>query len=187
MPTIAEEKKRLRKAIKELKVHLTASEKLQAEQRVLDGLLAINQVNKSRKIAIYNSLADELPTKNIIKALIGLGHDIYLPVISGEDIIFRQYISDDSLEVESTFGIKEPKHGKLLNIKETFTIIVPGIAFTQTGNRLGRGGGYYDRFLNSCKNNGIYPYKIGIAFECQKVKSIPIDSFDIPMDSVLFG
>jgi len=70
-------------------------------------------------------------------------------------------------------------------------VIVPGLAFDEKGHRLGKGKGYYDRFLshtiNSLEAKGLQkPYLMGIAFSCQKVELVPCSSFDILVDQVIF-
>jgi 5-formyltetrahydrofolate cyclo-ligase len=60
-------------------------------------------------------------------------------------------------------------------------ILVPGIAFDPQGHRLGRGKGYYDRFLAAHPDI----YKIGVCFDFQKVPEVPVDEFDIPVDEVV--
>ena len=83
------------------------------------------------------------------------------------------------------FGVLEPPFDKYrvgepeaLNL-----VIVPGLGFDREGGRLGRGGGYFDRFLEKAAG----AYKIGLAFECQMVDRIPREGNDILMDEVLIG
>jgi len=179
-----EAKKTLRKEIKSLKAHLSDSQKLKAEEKVLGGLLRDKRFIASHNIIAYSSLPDELPTDNIIHTLIKQGHDIYLPVIVGDNIEFHMYEGEENLFSESLFGIKEPTSScKSLPDDEPVSIIVPGIAFTIDGKRLGRGGGYYDRYLTKQKNS----YKVGVGFACQCVSEIPTEDFDITMDKVIFG
>lgn len=187
MMTISEQKKELRKEIKIQKAHLNDSQKQQAAKQVLDGLLRIPQIKSTHNIAIYNSLPDELPTQGIIEELIKQGHSIYLPVITGQDITFRKYDTIADMTAEPCYGIKEPTNGQLLPFNKPFVIVVPGIAFTTDGIRMGRGGGYYDRFFESCTNNKITPYKIGICFKCQICDHIPTEPFDIRMDKILYA
>ncbi|MCQ2229901.1 MAG: 5-formyltetrahydrofolate cyclo-ligase [Bacteroidales bacterium] len=179
-----EAKKSLRKEIKSLKARLTESQKQEAEEIVLGGLLRDKRFMSCQNIIAYSSLPDELPTSKIISELMRYGHNIYLPVIIGENIEFHLYEGVENMKEEVQFGIKEPLQScRVLPENEAVSIIVPGIAFTTTGKRLGRGGGYYDRYLTKQKNS----YKVGVAFKCQCVTDIPTDEFDISMDKVLFG
>lgn len=178
-----EAKKALRKEIKTLKAHLTDAQKQEAEEKVLGGLLCDTKLMSCHNIIAYSSLPDELPTERIIRTLISRGHSVYLPVINGDNIEFHQYNNDDEMQVDNPYGISEPKQGQILPDNEPVSIIVPGIAFTANGKRLGRGGGYYDRFLETKKNS----YKVGVGFLCQCVEDIPTEDFDIAMDRVIFG
>ena len=78
------------------------------------------------------------------------------------------------------YGIPEPKLKKKV-VPEV--LLIPMVAFDTKLNRLGYGGGYYDRFLKKNEKNNII--KIGLAIECQKVKKLPTNSFDKKMDYIL--
>ena len=80
------------------------------------------------------------------------------------------------------FGIREPAPGPQL--EKLDLIVVPGLAFTVTGNRLGRGAGYYDRFLATVPTTTL---KVGVCFEFQLVPQIPSESHDVIMDVVVHG
>jgi 5-formyltetrahydrofolate cyclo-ligase len=64
-----------------------------------------------------------------------------------------------------------------------YLLILPGIAFDENRNRLGYGGGYYDRFLE--KYAGYDIYKLMLAYELEKVDKLPVESYDIPSDKVI--
>ena len=182
-----EQKKTIRQEIKSAKLLLTPTKRTEAELKVLDALKNNTHVVHCRNIAIYHSLPDELPTGNIIEHLLQEGHNVFLPVINGENIVFRQYIDSQCLRKDGKFGIAEPQNSDLLPFNEPFVVITPGIAFTATGQRIGRGGGYYDRFFAQCKSKNASFYTIGIAYKCQQRQTLPVESFDVEMDCVYFG
>ncbi len=104
---------------------------------------------------------------------------LYLPRVEGSEILFYKVYDFNNLTTGS-FGIKEPKPiEKLIGTLNTLCI-VPALAYTKCGKRLGRGGGYYDRFLESFKG-----VKIGICYSDYLLSKIPTESFDIDVDAVI--
>jgi 5-formyltetrahydrofolate cyclo-ligase len=84
--------------------------------------------------------------------------------------------------IPGRFGIREPAPGR--SPKQLDLIVVPGLAFSAQGNRLGRGGGFYDRFLATLPQT---TFKLGVCFEFQRVSSIPHEPHDVTMDAVVSG
>jgi len=181
------DKKAIRQEIKIAKQTLTTDMRIEAEKEILNLLLQNEHIKKCHNIALYYSLPDELPTHNIINKFITMGYNIFLPVITEKDIVFKKYDSSIKLQNEEKFGIAEPTSTPLLPLDEPFIVITPGIAFTTDGIRLGRGGGYYDRFFYHCKQLNCNIYKIGIAYKCQKRQMLPNETFDVKMDCVYFA
>jgi 5-formyltetrahydrofolate cyclo-ligase len=77
-------------------------------------------------------------------------------------------------------GLREPVGGTVIDPKDLGVVIVPGLAFDERGNRLGRGGGFYDRFLATTP-----AFRIGVCFEVQLASSVPAGPLDVPMDAVV--
>lgn len=162
------------------------------QQRLLhsvnEGAAVISQLQQHPRIAegktilLYCALPDEVPTMDFMEWLTVQGKRVLLPrVISDTDMELRRYTGHADLE-KGAFGILEP-------VGETFTdyaaidvAVVPGMAFDREGHRLGRGKGYYDRFLSRIP----YVYKIGVCFPWQVVDSVPTDGYDMRMDEVIF-
>jgi 5-formyltetrahydrofolate cyclo-ligase len=84
--------------------------------------------------------------------------------------------------IPGRLGLREPAAGR--SPKQLDLIVVPGLAFSTEGNRLGRGGGFYDRFLATVPRTTL---KIGVCFEFQQVSSIPHEPHDVTMDVVVAG
>jgi 5-formyltetrahydrofolate cyclo-ligase len=94
----------------------------------------------------------------------------------------HEYLGPDSLLPSEPYGILEPTTPELSIINcQLSIVIVPGMAFDKQGHRLGRGKGYYDRFLSRVPNI----YKIGVCFPFQLVESVPSEETDILMDEVI--
>lgn len=96
---------------------------------------------------LYCSLPDEVDTHEMIKTLKEMGKKILLPaVVSDTEMELRLYESDNDLQI-GKFNIMEPVGKAFNNVEEIDVMIIPGMGFDRQGNRLGRGKGYYDRFL----------------------------------------
>lgn len=126
---------------------------------------------------LYFPYGKEVCTINLIKKLHKLGKEIYLPVVIGNIMEFRQFISFDTLK-KGNFGILEPE-GNLLN-KKPDIMCVPGVAFDNECNRIGYGGGFYDKYISE-NNNCI---KSAFAYDFQIVDKIETECFDIPVDEI---
>lgn len=176
-------KKEIRQQIRRAKETLTLSDKLMAEESVLNRLKNNKHITSAKNIVAYWAMEDELPTQKIIETLWNNGQNIFLPIIVGDEIEFRQYEGINSLKAEPKYGILEPTSPTTLSEEADAVVLVPGIAFSKNGARLGRGGGYYDKILARLRD----AYKIGIAFRCQEREDIPTETFDIDMDEVIFG
>ena len=126
---------------------------------------------------MYWSLDDELPTHQFIEKW-SANKQIILPAISGEDMILKKYSETKHL-ITGKLGISEPAIDGDYDGKIDL-VIVPGIAFDKSKNRLGRGKGFYDRYFN---HNEVY--KIGICFNFQLLKTIPATLHDVKMDKII--
>lgn len=136
---------------------------------------------KAHIVLLYYSLSDEVNTHTFIRKW-SKCKKILLPVVQGLDIELRTYQTDAFL-VSSAFHIQVPQGPTFTDFSQIDLIIVPGVAFTSQGYRLGRGGGYYDRFLSK---PSICPIpRIGICFPCQLLRELPVEPHDIAMDRVI--
>ena len=118
----------------------------------------------------------------LIDDLVAEGKVILLPkVIDQATMELRRYAGPYDL-VEGAFGIMEPSGEPFTDYSLIDVALIPGIAFDAQGHRLGRGRGYYDRFLNSME---VRPQLLGLCFDFQKVDEVPVDAFDVTIDEVV--
>ena len=129
-------------------------------------------------IAIYYAMEDEVHTSGIIEEWYNRKR-IALPVISGGNIHFCTYTGKENL-AKNAFHIQEPTSTEVIPVEEIDLFIVPGVAFDRKGNRLGRGKGYYDKYMA-----GITKPMIGICFDFQLIDSIPAEEHDIKMNMII--
>ncbi len=132
-------------------------------------------------VLLYSALPDEVPTLPLLNRLSTEGKTVLLPrVVSDTDMELRRYTGPNDLE-QGAFGIMEPTGELFTDYDDIDVAVVPGMAFDREGHRLGRGKGYYDRFLARLPHT----YKIGVCFPFQLVDLVPADAHDILMDEVI--
>ncbi len=132
-------------------------------------------------IALYHSLSDELPTLEVMQRW-GSDKRIVLPRV-GCDCAMEFYECSEASLAQGAYGILEPQGETPFSAADIDLIIVPGVAFTLSGGRLGRGKGYYDRYLSRPDFRG---FKIGVCYPHQIVDSLPVEEHDVLMDLVCF-
>lgn len=138
---------------------------------------------EAQVIVAYYSLSDEVDTHQLIDDLIAKGKTVYLPRVVSEDTMeLCRYTGDKSLR-KGSFGIMEPIGLPMMDYMSVDAVLVPGMAFDSAGHRLGRGKGYYDRFLASLSEPS--PKLIGVCFDFQKVERVPTESYDVAVDIVI--
>ena len=112
---------------------------------------------------------------------------VFLPLITGKEMTFRRVFSLEKTElVPNKWGIFEPESRLPAGRGEDFSrplMLLPGVAFTMDGRRLGRGGGFYDRYLEKGRGNLILA---GTAYPCQIVDDLPAEPHDVLMDKVFY-
>ncbi|MBR3661093.1 MAG: 5-formyltetrahydrofolate cyclo-ligase [Bacilli bacterium] len=170
-------KDKLRKQILEKRLNIT-NKKLK-EDIITEKLLNNEIVKESQNILVYISLSNEVSTVSLIENLFKLKKNIYAPKVVDKNIKFYKLNKDDKL-LKGKYGIMEPISNEELKSYENSVVIVPGLMFDKSGNRLGYGGGYYDRFL---ENKNIY--KIGICFKEFLVGELKSLNHDIKMDLII--
>ena len=130
----------------------------------------------ARTILLYYSLPDELPTHTFLQES-SSSKTILLPAIATNNLELRIYKGPDSLRV-GTYHIAEPIGKPYTDYGTIDLCLIPGVAFDKKGIRLGRGKGYYDRFLPL-----LQAPKVGIGYDCQLIDDVlPEESHDIRMD-----
>lgn len=174
---IKEEKKAIRKMIAEKKKTITKEEKDRLSDIILEKLEKSEHFINAQNVLLYYSLPDEVQTEKFIKKWNNI-KNIILPVVNGNDLLLRKYNS--SIIASGHYSIMEPTKGELINPSDIDFAIIPGVAFDQSNNRLGRGKGFYDRLLPqlNCK-------MVGLAFHFQMIENIPIEVFDKKLDDVI--
>ena len=176
-------KEELRRSVRRLKQQYTPA---QLEELSLPVIARLRpRLVEAQTILAYYSLPDEVCTRQLIDELIADGKTVLLPkVLDAGRMELRHYTGPHDL-TEGAYGIMEPVGEPFTDYALIDIALIPGMAFDVAGHRLGRGRGYYDRFLNSQLSIVHCPLLIGLCFDFQKVPVLPYDDHDIPVDIVI--
>lgn len=180
MPDLQEDKEKssLRRLLLQKRDTISADYISIASKQIQKNLKKIEAYRVAKKIAGYYSIGSEVRTGSIIQEILADGKTVALPRVVEDKIVFCEVRSFDELE-KGEFGIMEPKLS--CPITNNFDIIlVPAIAMTKEGQRLGYGMGYYDRFLANTTAT-----TIALAYSKLLVKSIPRSNHDITIQWIV--
>ncbi|MGB2078918.1 MAG: 5-formyltetrahydrofolate cyclo-ligase [Vibrio sp.] len=175
---------KIRQQVRERRRNLTHDEQKQASIDLISQVKQLPELASCQHIALYLAQDGELDTKPLIDWLWQQGKHIYLPVIhpfSKGQLLFVRYQAETAL-VSNQYKILEPPLDvtKLCPQAQMDLIFSPLVAFDPTGQRLGMGGGYYDRYFEYF--NG---HKIGLAHDCQCVAALETCAWDQPLDKII--
>lgn len=175
-------KEEVRRKILSIRDSLDPAEAKQKSRLIFLNLKKLRIFNDARVIHTYvSSKKNEVDTIEIIDYLLSQGKRVIVPVIDKERKILQHSELNSLLELErSTFRILEPRQIRNVNIKEIEIVLVPAVAVDKTGNRVGLGGGYYDRFLRQ-----INCPKIALVYDFQVVDEIEVLPNDSPVDFIV--
>ena len=183
---ILEEKKRIRQDMLAKLHSQKLEERVFKSQEIKRRLFQDSLFKGSRTIMLYVSKDYEVDTRGMIEEAFKTGKKIVVPLT---DPIKKRLIPAEIIDREAPFekgpyGIDEPEkaHTKAVNLMDIDMIIVPGIAFDRDGNRIGHGGGYFDRFLKDLPKD--IP-TVGLAFKFQLLQRIKTLLWDIPVSRVI--
>lgn len=177
----------LRQKKREQRRQLNTSKQAKHAQQLAERLLRHPTFIDSQRIAAYLSNDGEIDPVHIIEQAWKLGKQVYLPVLSAhENSLLFALFKKGSPMCRNQFGIDEPdclpEHW--LTAQHMDLILLPLVAFDEQGNRMGMGGGFYDRSLANIRQQKKSTQLIGLAHEIQKTVSLEVQSWDVPLDAV---
>lgn len=187
------DKRALRRFLRHQRRALSQHEQRLAAQRLCKQLKSLPEVRRARRLSLYLPVNGEIDPTPLLPWLRQRNVDIYLPVLrpfSANRLWFVAYRPDTPM-VKNRFGIWEPDvrfSAQRRNRLPTWaldTLIVPLVGFDANANRMGMGGGFYDRSLAFMHRPGPSPTLIGVAHACQQVASLPVEPWDVPLQVVV--
>lgn len=173
------DKKQLRKQIRERKKEFSLPEKIELSKPIFEKIEKEELFKEAKVVLLYYSMDDEVYTHDFVEKHYKT-KTILLPCVDGDDLILRQYLGIESMKAGEQFGILEPVGKEFNDLEKIDLMIIPGVAFDEEKNRLGRGRGFYDRLLKT-----VNATKIGVCFDFQIVEQVPTEDFDVKMDVVI--
>lgn len=179
-----------RRKLRHLRRSLDTHERTRRSNQLCRNISNQQLFTSSRRIALYLAADGEVETDALIERAWSSGKQVYLPVLvpfSHKRLWFVQYRPDTRL-VENQFGIAEPviDHRRIVAPYSLDAVFTPLVGFDHKGNRLGMGGGFYDRsfaFLQR-RQHWKKPRLIGMAFDFQQLEELPSQPWDVPLSAV---
>ena len=185
-----DKRNQLRNSLRQKRRELEEPVQQQHAWSLARNITGLKMFRNARRVAFYLPEDGEIDPHYIIEKAWQFKKDVFLPVLppTGKSLFFAPYTPHTQLS-PNRFGIDEPQiHPRhWVRARQLNLILMPLVAFDTQGNRLGMGGGYYDRSLAFIKHRRQWhsPQLIGLAHELQKVESLPCASWDVPLNMII--
>ena len=204
-----EKKKALRKIIKVRVSAISPDERRKREEILHNNLFSMPEFLSASSVMLFANLPDEIDTFSLIDKCFAMGKKVFLPVINGDDMTVAEFTGEYKIGrfgikepmIELGVGLslvddEKPRRGcslgrqvseeqsdgdACIDVTPIDFALIPGVGFSPSGYRLGRGKGYYDKFLSKYSNL----FTVGVCFREQFFLDIPFEPHDIPMNKVL--
>ena len=167
--------------MRQLNRALDSRQRLRASAAIFSAVERRPEFRAARTVAVFAALPDEPATDEVL-ARWASTRRVVLPRVEGDAMRF--YACRPDALVFGAFGILEPQGERPCPAGEIDLVVCPGVAFTADGRRLGRGRGYYDRYLGDPAFRG---FRVGVCYAHQLVDDLPVEPHDVRMDRVITG
>lgn len=179
--------KLLRKHLRKQRLALTKRERNYHASQAYRQLSKLGKYQKGTKVGLFLDAFGEMPTQPIANWAKKQGFELYLPVVTHANkplkfVKISQYTLKNNRLIRHKLGMQQPAYGKMVMAKQLDVLFMPLVALDKQGNRMGMGGGFYDKTLAKCKNK---PVKIGWAYDFQCVEHLTTNYWDISLDMVV--
>ena len=187
-------KKELRRAMKSKVAAISLEDKIKQSEQVTEKLVKSPSYINAQSIALYLHMNDEIQTEKILQNALESGKTCFIPrYFMGTESLMEMVQIYDMKDYQNLpltkWNIKQPpdteKRPEALEKGSLDVMLLPGMAFSVKGQRLGRGKGYYDKYLTKAVNSGMKPVTIALAFDEQILPDIPCDDHDFILDAIL--
>lgn len=177
----------LRIAARAARAALTPDERELASKKIVDTVTRSSWFRRSTLIGCYLPTEEEVDTWPLIDRAWEMKKRIFAPVIGKKFTMQFRELRPETELVLNSYGLREPENGKIIKTRALDIVITPVVAFDADCNRLGMGGGYFDRAFSFLKHRQFlfHPKLIGLAFSCQRVEKIPPNPWDIRVFRVI--
>jgi len=179
-------KDQLRKKMTKERSNQSKKEKKRKDQSIYAQVIKDEDYINADSVFLFLSFGSEIETKTIVQDALQQKKKVFLPKVVGKKLELFEVKDLENLE-RSKYGILEPNDQcKGIGNCAIDFILMPGLAFDESGGRVGYGGGFYDRYIASLPNYKAIP-KVAIAYDFQIIKQVPMNEFDIPVDRIIIN
>jgi len=181
-------KKTIRDEILKTRGQMSPDEVLDKSNSIKMKITELDEYKKSKMIMCYVDFKNEVMTGALIEYSLKQGKRVCVPVVineKGKRDMLASELFDMEKDLETgSFGIREPKKTCIrpVNPEDIDLVIVPGLAFDLNKNRIGFGGGFYDRFLPKVRKDA---FKVAVAYDFQIREKLPVEYYDMPVDMIV--
>ena len=178
---VFEEKAILRSRMKESRNKMSDAEVRDKSRSIVRKLAGLEEYANADVVMFYMASVSEVQTREAIWGALEAGKTVLLPLtdLAGEKIDPARLDSLENVK-EGPFGIMEPAERYIFDLNEINLVIVPGLCFDDTGNRIGYGFGYYDKFLSN-----VSAMKVALSYESQVVDRVLTEPHDVAVDKII--
>ena len=173
-----------RRELRQVLASMSTQDRQEASQAICAHLSSIPSIATADTILAYLPLAEEVDLTYLLTAWIEESRTVCVPIVTWENKTMQAGLLptlDGESLIERKYGLREPCDPQSVPVDTIDVMLVPALGFDRGGGRLGRGGGYYDRYLNNHRS----PIVIGVAFDCQMLESIDREEHDQLMTAVV--
>ena len=170
----------IRKQVLEKRFRLSPREQRTKSADIERTLFSLPEFRAAPRVLFFASFQSEVDTHHMIRRSLAEGKHVVLPKVRGKELDLIEIASFDRDVAPGAWGIPEPETGTPVTLKDIDLIIVPGSVFDERGNRVGYGGGFYDRLLPA-----YHGPTVALAFELQIVAAVPADPHDVPVRKIV--
>lgn len=185
-PSNRKRKAELRAQLRKRRRSLSPDDRTAANRRICTFLQQLPAFKRARNVATYLAFDGEPSLASLLRDKRNAAKRFYVPVLQSKQMRFAPIYTHKRLR-RNSFGIAEPPHRERVPSRRLDIVLVPLVGFDENGDRLGMGGGYYDRHFSYLRARSCFvrPRLIGVAYELQCVSAIPKDAWDIPLWAIV--
>ena len=165
-----------------LRASIPAPERARLTDLVEETLFGLPEVGSAGTVLLFYSFGAEVATGGMAARFLGSGKRLLFPYLTDEGVMEAAEVRPGESLDPSDYGPSEPRSRVAVDPSAVDLVVAPGLAFDRRGNRLGYGGGHYDRFL---ARMGMEAVRVGVAFSLQIVERVPVEPGDERVDIVV--
>lgn len=175
----------LRQKHRQQRAHLPTDTQAERAEALCERLLSLPIVQQANHIAAYIAIRGEISLATVMAQLSETGKHVYLPVLRGQAMHFSPWIPTQPL-LKKGFGLFEPDapESEWIPAEKLDLVLAPLVVFDKECNRIGQGGGFYDRTFAFRQDTSCSPFLLGVAHDDQREPQLPVERWDVPLDMI---